>query len=167
MKVRDLNIPFVAYDTDEKRPVVDGNAHILDAIHRMANAPAGRIDVECEGKKIGTLTISTLMAALSDFISPSGEYSTIEIMCSARDYSSSSITRAVEDADADIIGLFVSNAEAGKTKITVRVNIENPEHVARSLQRYGYEVTAVYSSVTPDYDKLANHLYALQLYLHV
>jgi len=64
------------------------------------------------------------------------------ISCAAADYSASLIARAVEDADASLLNLNVTSYGAGTPEVVValRVGHLNPERVARSLERYGYDI---------------------------
>lgn len=67
------------------------------------------------------------------------------ISCPATDYSASRIAQAVEDADARLLNLNVTSiaAPAPHIVVAIRVGHLNPERVARSIERYGYEVIAM------------------------
>lgn len=58
------------------------------------------------------------------------------------DYSAARIARAVEDCNAHLLNLNVTDARTpdGNMIVDLRVNHRNGDHVARSLERYGYEV---------------------------
>lgn len=74
------------------------------------------------------------------------ESSTLLLTCRRGDYSASRIARAVEDCDAHLLNLNVtSDTERLDNRIAVeiRVSHRNPMSVARSLERYGYEVDDV------------------------
>lgn len=88
-----------------------------------------------------------------------GDTSRLVISCHKADYSASRIARAVEDADAHLINLNVTdaplragiydldpdrgfNTATGNSTVYVdlRVNRADPSPVIRSLERYGFEV---------------------------
>ncbi len=64
------------------------------------------------------------------------------LTCRRGDYSASRIARAVEDCDAHLLNLNVMLDPDGDHDllVDVRVNRLSGEAVARSLQRYGFEV---------------------------
>lgn len=70
------------------------------------------------------------------------EASTLVVACRRQDYSASVIARAVEDCDAHVINLNVlaTSAEYDIVQVALRIDHRNPASVARSLQRFGYEV---------------------------
>lgn len=72
---------------------------------------------------------------------PPQEASELLLSCSPADYSASSIARAVEDCDAQLLGLSVTGMrdDAGLPVIALRVNVRDASGVARSLRRYGYD----------------------------
>ncbi|MDE5979918.1 MAG: hypothetical protein K2L39_02350 [Muribaculaceae bacterium] len=69
------------------------------------------------------------------------EASELLLSCSPADYSASSIARAVEDCDAQLLGLSVTGMrdDSGLPVIALRVNVRDASGVARSLRRYGYD----------------------------
>lgn len=72
------------------------------------------------------------------------EASELTVACAGEDYSASRIARAVEDCDAHLINLNVTadTAPGGLTLVHLRVTHREPGAVARSLERYGYDVVA-------------------------
>lgn len=84
------------------------------------------------------------------------ESSTLLVTCRRGDYSASRIARAVEDCDAHLLNLNVtSDSDRLDNRIVVelRVSHRNPLSVARSLERYGYEV-ADFDETTPADDSI-------------
>jgi len=93
------------------------------------------------------------------------ETSIIRLVCAPEDYSASLIARAVEDSDAHVTALD-TGFEDGRTTVTLRITLRNPEPAVRSLERYGYEVTDIdFSSPEPTLSE--ERLRALQSYLDV
>lgn len=69
------------------------------------------------------------------------EASELLMSCHPGDYSASAIARAVEDCDAQLLGLSVTAMRdpGGLPVIALRVNVRDASGVARSLRRYGYD----------------------------
>lgn len=69
------------------------------------------------------------------------EASELLLSCHPADYSASAIARAVEDCDAQLLGLSVTGMrnDDGLPIIALRINVRDASGVARSLRRYGYE----------------------------
>ncbi len=63
------------------------------------------------------------------------------------DYSAATIARAVEDCNAHLINLNVTGNRTpdGNLIIDIRVDHRNGDTIARSLERYGYEVIEINS----------------------
>lgn len=74
--------------------------------------------------------------------------SSLLVRCRRIDYSASVLSRAVEDCNAQVLNLNVTSINPGSDDLVVsmRVNHRNPESIARSLMRYGYEVIETRSS---------------------
>lgn len=98
------------------------------------------------------------------------ESSRLLVSCIPADYSASRIARAVEDADAHLLNLNVTtDGEKLDNRLVaeLRVSHRSPMAVARSLERYGYEVVDVdHSAITDDSmatDRLNELLHYLDL----
>ena len=68
--------------------------------------------------------------------------SELVLAVSPEDYSASRISHAVEDCDAHLLNLNVTDrrTDRGDMIVDLRVDHSNSVNVARSLERYGYEV---------------------------
>lgn len=74
---------------------------------------------------------------------PSNDSSTeLSVVARPLDYSASAIARAVEDCNAHLLNLNITDrrTEEGNLIVDLRVDHINGEPVARSLERYGFEV---------------------------
>ena len=90
------------------------------------------------------------------------------VACRRGDYRASRIARAVEDCDAHLLNLNVTaDTDSFDNRIVaeLRVSHRNPESVARSLERYGYEVIDTAETIPSDeslmqsrYDELMRYL---------
>lgn len=92
-----------------------------------------------------TFTAEEAMRCLARLYPPRIESCELTVTCSPDDYSASLIARAVEDCDAHLINLNVTGDpdDAGKVIVEIRVGHRTGHAVARSLARYGYEVTDI------------------------
>ena len=66
----------------------------------------------------------------------------LTVSCPKADYSASAIARAVEDADAHLLSLNVEHQldSDGMLRVDLRINHQHSRAVARSLERYGFNV---------------------------
>ena len=97
---------------------------------------------------------------------PRDDSSRLLISCLPCDYSASGIARAVEDADAHLLNLNVtSDGQKLENRVVaeLRVSHRSPLAVARSLERYGYEVMDVEHDALKD-DTTASDLINELLY---
>lgn len=85
----------------------------------------------------GNLTADERMEALAPRLDDSSE---LLLSCRPDDYSASAIARAVEDCNAQLLGLAVTGmrTDEGLPVIALRVNVRDTSSVERSLLRYGY-----------------------------
>lgn len=93
---------------------------------------------ELSAKDIKKLSIEQLFA-------PAADTSSLLVACDRRDYSASRLARAVEDADAHLLNLNVTSLRAddapdGTVVVALRVGRRDALAVARSIERYGYDV---------------------------
>ncbi len=75
------------------------------------------------------------------------------VACRPNDFSASALARAVEDSDAHLLNLNVTDRrlDDGRITIELRTNHRNGASTARSLERYGFEVVAI-DGLAPDGD---------------
>ena len=105
------------------------------------------------------LPVLTTEPSLDRLFPPREESSRLLVSCLPSDYSASRIARAVEDADAHLLNLNVTtDGERLDNRVVaeLRVSHRSPLAVARSLERYGYEVVDV------EHDSLADDEVASQ-----
>ena len=118
---------------------------------------------------------------------PVAESSRLLVACRRADYSASRIARAVEDCDAHLLNLNVTDlgdissdaadaplAEVGgfadadasdPVLIDLRVSHRNPSAVARSLERYDYSVILARGASEADDDTFRERIEGLLRYL--
>lgn len=98
------------------------------------------------------------------------ESSRLLAACIPSDYAASRIACAVEDADAQLLNLNItSDGERLDNRVVfeLRVSHRSPLAVARSLERYGYEVLDVEKAALADDALAAARLAELARYLEV
>ncbi len=80
------------------------------------------------------------------------DVSSITVTCRPDNYSAAVIARAVEDCDAHLLNLNVTadRTPDGDLVIDLRVDRVNPDVIARSLARYGYDSSDYASPLSPD-----------------
>lgn len=108
--------------------------------------------------------------ALGRLFPPVEESSTLLLSCRRGDYSASRIARAVEDCDAHLLNLNVTSDTDrldNRIAVEIRVSHRNPLSVARSLERYGYEVADFDAAATSDNDLIRSRFAELMHYLEV
>lgn len=77
------------------------------------------------------------------------DWSIVSAQCRPSDYSASVVARAVEDCDAHVYNLNVTDlgdADHPMLVFEIRANHRNGASIARSLERYGFDVLSVAGS---------------------
>lgn len=92
------------------------------------------------------------------------------VACAPHDYSASAFAKAVEDCDAQLLGLSVTGMRdsAGRPVVAITASCSSTEGVTRSLARYGYEVIyARGADGSPEQDRYMERLGELMHYLEM
>lgn len=99
---------------------------------------------------------------------PLPDSSSLLVGTGREDFMASRIAHAVEDADANLLNMNVTRLDDDFNKhiIHLRVNHRNPERVARSLERYGYNILSL-SEEGMDFQELADRHNELMHYLSI
>ncbi len=81
------------------------------------------------------------------------DVSELSVACYRTDFSASRIAHAVEDAEANLLNMNVTDrvTDRGEIIIDLRVSHRSPYAVARSLERYGFYVVE-FLGMNPDDD---------------
>lgn len=89
--------------------------------------------------------------------------------CRRSDYSASRVATAVEDCDAHLLNLNVTDLgdEEMPVVFDLRVNLRNAESVARSLERYGYRILLAESGDRADDTTLRERLDEVLRYINM
>ncbi|MEZ3564220.1 MAG: hypothetical protein K1V72_07810 [Duncaniella sp.] len=114
------------------------------------------------------LSVLSAEPSIDRIYPPRQEASRLLVSCLPSDYSASRIARAVEDADAHLLNLNVTtDGERLDNRVVteLRVSHRSPLAVARSLERYGYEVVDVEHDALADDPLAADRLNELMYYI--
>lgn len=106
---------------------------------------------------------------LSTLFPPVEEASELTVLCRPGQYCASEIARAVEDCDAHLLNLNVTSVRTGDGDniVSLRISHANGTSVARSLQRYGYDVIDISSQNEANADVMRERVKELMHYLEV
>ena len=85
------------------------------------------------------------------------------------DFMASRIAHAVEDADANLINMNLTNLSDDENRhiVELRVSHRDPERVSRSLERYGYNILKANGESGAASDELASRVDELLRYINV
>ncbi|MDI3520918.1 MAG: acetoin utilization protein AcuB [Anaerophaga sp.] len=151
------------------KPYVFEHQHIYEVIEiaarlRLTLVPVLNIDKEYKG----VITQTDLLLRFSELIAAHTPGGIIEIEVGPHDYALSEIARIVEDADAKILSLYVSqNQSTDYLKITIKLNRVDVNTVVNAFERYGYKVRATYVGESQIDDTTRRNYESLMKYLNV
>ena len=146
---------------------VDSRMPLLEVLPHLLDAPGRLLGVVDSGAEIGVIDEVSLLEGFGRLIAPRDDSSVLTVECDPSQYSASSISHAVEDADAHLVDLISRGADNGMVRVTLRVRSLDPEAAARSLERYGFRVIETSATTSPDSALLAERLASLQTLLNV
>jgi CBS domain-containing protein len=149
------------------KPYVFDHQHIYDVIELASRLKLTVIPVlDANEEYLGLITQSQLLEKFADLIAAHTPGGIIELEIQLRDYSLSEIARIVEDADAKILSLYVTQfMEGDRYSVAIKLNRTDVESVLNAFNRYGYLVTTTYvgndsfdDTAKRNYDSLMKYL---------
>ncbi|MBI9062812.1 MAG: CBS domain-containing protein [Marinilabiliaceae bacterium] len=148
-------------------PYVYQHQHIYDVIELAARLKLTVVPILNDSKEYqGLVTQSDLLHAFADLIAAHTPGGIIELEFLPRDYSMSEVSRIVEDADAKIWSLYVTQAGNERLNVTIKLNRTDLQPVLNAFDRYGYQVKTIYAGDN-EYDNTAKKNYdALMRFLN-
>lgn len=167
MTARDAISPLRVSGGPVPQERVPGDMHLLEVLPRLLDSPGRELAVVTEEKDEGVIDQSSMLEALGRLIATRYDCCVVEFECAPGDYSASHVARAVEDSDVHLVDLLTTPAAEGKLKVTLRVRCEDPASTVNCLERYGYEVSAVYSHGSAEPTAALERLLGLQALLNV
>ncbi len=150
-------------------PYVYEFQHIYDVVEVASRLRLSVIPVVDDEKKyVGLISLSNLTWQFGKLIGSSTPGAVIEIEVKPRDYSIGTISRIIEDADAEVLSLYVSQEEQSQNyRVIVKVNKIDTTIIMRSFERFGHTIRVV-SSYNDSVDhKLKENYDSLMKYLDV
>ena len=113
----------------------------LDVLEVFARNNANVVPILDETNKyIGYYEITDVIKFLNEtpFLKETGGIIVVEK--STNDYSMSQIAQIVESNNGKLLGLFVSEANAEKVQVTVKITLGSMNEIIQSFRRYNYEI---------------------------
>lgn len=148
-------------------PSVSADMPLVDMLPRLLDAPGRELAVADGDTTLGVADQTSMLEGLGRMIAPRDDSSVVTVECAAGEYSASRLAHAVEDSDAHLVDLWTVPARDGRVSVTLRVRHTDPTAVCRSLERYGYEVTAAHGHDGVAAEIAAERLLALQMMLNL
>jgi acetoin utilization protein AcuB len=151
------------------KPYVFSHQHIYDIIEIVGRLKLTLVPVLNINKEyMGVITQNDLLFCFSELIAAQTPGGIIEIEISSRDYSLPEIARVIEDVDAKVLSLYVSqNKSTDLFKITIKLNRVDVTGVLSAFERYGYVVRAIYARDSHIDDITRRNYESLMKYLNV
>ena len=149
-------------------PAVKVSGHLLEALERMTSNHLSLIPVVGDDNEyLGVITQGKLLEALSLVLGTSKSGAILVIEVAEKDYSVSEIARLVEDNNAHIINLSSFNSPTGNLYVAFKVNVEDADSIARSLERYHYKIVLSYMTEGVIDEVAQNRLNELIYYINM
>nr|WP_319400054.1 CBS domain-containing protein [uncultured Carboxylicivirga sp.] len=149
------------------KPYVYDYQHIYDVIELASRLQLTVVPVlNANEEYLGLITQSQLLQRFADLIAAHTPGGIVELELQMRDYSLSEIARIVEDADAKILSLYVTQVGTEDSySISIKLNRTDLDPVLNAFDRYGYQVKTTYvdndsydETVKKNYDSLMKYL---------
>jgi acetoin utilization protein AcuB len=159
-----------SYSLSIQYPFVRENDHLYEVLRLLAEHQLTVIPVvDHDNNYLGLITQEDLI----NYFARSGSFtvpgSILILETHRRDYSLAEIARVVESEGAAVISAFVSSSVAPDTPlvdVTLKINQDNIQHIAATLERFGYTVKATFYE--RDYsDAFQERFDSLMTYLNV
>lgn len=168
MTARDIISPVMSAETGHRPQVtVSASLPLIDILPRLLDESEHRVSVMEGDTFLGVIDSGSLLEALGYQFPARDDCSLVEIECAPADYSAALMTHAAEDADVHVVGLWSVPSEGGKVRVTLRLRCEDPTHVVRNLERYGFDVVETHGNSDTLIELAARRFEELQAYLNV
>lgn len=113
----------------------------LDVLEVFARNNANLVPIlDDSNKYVGYYEITDVIKFLNEtpFLKETGGIIIVEK--STNDYSMSQITQIVESNNGKLLGVFVSEANAEKVQVTVKITLGGMNDIIQTFRRYNYEI---------------------------
>ncbi len=126
-------------------PAVKVTGHLLEALERMTSNKLSILPVVGDDNEyLGVITQGKLLEAISMLLGTSKSGAILVIEVAEQDYLVSEIARLVENNNAHIINLSSFPAPSGNIFVAFKVNVDDADPIARSLERFHYKLVLSY-----------------------
>ncbi len=115
----------------------------LDVLEVFARNNANVVPIlEVNNKYIGFYEITDVIKFLNEtpFLKETGGIIVVEKPTA--DYSMSQITQIVESNNGKLLGVFVSEANAEKVQVTIKITLGSVNEIIQTFRRYNYEIVS-------------------------
>lgn len=131
---------------------VDQNEHYYEVLKKAYESSSNLVAVINEEKKyIGCITVQDVVEAFSKMSAINSPGTIIVARMSMMDYSMAEISRIIESEGGKILSSFTEHAgDEENIRLTLKVNLENSSNIVSALQRFGYNIIAVFGKGDED-----------------
>lgn len=131
---------------------VDQNEHYYEVLKKAYESSSSIVAVLNEDKKyLGCITVQDVVEAFSKMSAINSPGSIIVASMSMMDYSMAEISRIIESEGGKILSSFTEHAgDDENIRLTIKINLENSSAIVSSLQRFGYQIVAVFGKGEED-----------------
>ena len=138
-----------SYSLSMRRPYANIEDHMFEVMSVMAENNLSIVPViDNDGNYKGLITQDDLIQFYANSFSFSEKGSIIVIKTNKRDYSLAELSRIIEMENASILTSFLtSNTETNEILVTLKLSIQDIQHVLAALKRYEYTIMATFSEV--------------------
>ncbi len=126
---------------------VNQDEHYYELLKKAYDASSNLVAVVNEDETyIGAVTVQDVVEAFSKMSSIHSPGTIIVLTVATADYSMTEIGRIVESENGKILSSFTEHIEgdAEKIRVTVKINLDTPNSIISSFERFGYMVTSVF-----------------------
>jgi len=147
---------------------VHSSSNLFDVLRIFSESKANICCVLGENLEwIGIITKTNVLEALAQSLTVGQVGAVLVLEMAAHQYSTSEISRIIESEGSQILGIWLTNKEgSGRIQVSIKLNTQNAERIIKSLQRFSYEVIAIFGD--EDYrDNVESRFESLMKYIDI
>jgi acetoin utilization protein AcuB len=128
------------------RPFVYESEHIYEVLKLVSKMQLTIVPVlDAENNYLGNISLRTLVEHFADITAVQNPGGVILLEVNSNDFVLSQIARIVEENDAKILSLYVSEvSDSTRLELTIKVNREDIRGILQSFARYNIHVKATF-----------------------
>ncbi len=168
--IYDFNNPdkmLAEHNFSLRKPTVNQAEHIYEVVKTAVNLQLTVIPVVEDEQYLGVITLDSLLKYFAQTGAMTEPGTILEVEIPRRDYSLTQVAQIVESENAKVLSTYVTSPpDLQVIRLTIKLNIQNPERIIASFARYNYVVKAHYQEA--EYiDTLKERYDSLMSYLNV